>query len=994
MKPFANLPKADGKTVKVTVPEPKAARVKDKARDMTQLMKNNIFRRGHGVSLKVLEALQLRFPDWTFEFKEGAARHPHPMGAVERAVCEELAFRDITKMHGRDVFITDIGGNANRHVGSGRTSVHSCNPKLSASDVVRRRPESYYSGANYCHDTAEKCRYDPDVYLSIHSLYYLTRQSILDFVFRSKKGELKAVVHRFDKLYGALHFNGEISESVYSVQGGDKLSVHMKVNGNDVGYTHDPLLWLCTNYFEAGGRAMAWSGYPIGDSWIYTFVKAPTGLHSESTQTLDLIDSLDRDDHYGSVKSMRSYAGGKDLTPAMEALGITDKRFVSMGPFSLVYSRTKTIHVVPKDLIRTVALKMVHVARNKEGLKLCSSVMQAQLRKMNMPAEMKIKCATYGTSMAFIYTLKDEISAFNNLCRPKYLKMFDQLASIMSLTPWGCCGFNQAAEEHDLDNITIASYNDDRSSVPSRAFNARKAWAKGLLGYESSRPLKDLKKNSTVRVPDEPDAREYGPQMHVNCMSFSNYLPVVPNPSRNNEVVALVNRVCMVVPAEDPQVWDSIQQYSLKLMDEFEMEPVEGTDQHLYEQWIKHYDAKTRQRYDLAMMKVARDGLNANDYKVSMFVKRETTMKGGPEVQDFDPRAIQSFSDEVNVVYGPFIWHCANEIKKRWNSEARICYTSGMTGEDIGMWRAQFAHDPVTIFEWDYNRYDGTKKRGAFNNERQMKIKLGIEARPLANGVDKYFQKLSGRTRSGVSYTVEFVMPSGRQDTSCSNTFENGSCGDYCFHVYFGERGLDWKIAVNGDDGVAVVRGILSEEDRKGFADTMTSIMLQAGFDIVVKSTHDWAEVEFCSSLFWPVEGGYVLAPKIGRRLPKIGFGLRPLSLPEIKGMVLGLQIEAGFLPVIRMYVEKALLLLQNVEAAAYEDDRLQYKSFCVSKHEPNEETHLFFLARYGFTSHYVEESFGISLKECVSIYTCMNFPLLELLVDVDVATTPILALT
>jgi len=942
----------------------------------------NVFSRGHSVDPKTQAVLERTYKGWTFEFGSNS-EHPHPMGAAERAICEELAYRDIQRNHGSGVSITDIGGNANRHCSAGRLTVHSCNPILSSDDAVRRHPTNYKPEANYCSNTSQQCPFTPDVYLSVHSLYYLKRDDILDFVYRSRTGNLYAVVHRFDNLYGTYHDNGVDVESSYQIiESEGDIKVAMKVRGNPTAYIHDPCLWLSETYYEKSGRAMAWTGYPVGDSWIYRFTTAPNGLDTNRMVEMPLVDSLNRDDHHGTVNGVRSLGDDKRFKPTLEFLKISNVRFISCGGFTIVYRRNSRYVLVPKQLIRSVALKMVGLPRTKDSLKLCTTYMKQEIKHLDMPISMKIDCAIYGSAMAFTCNLADEIEAFNSLCSPTFRRMFDRLSKVMELVTWDrfvCCG-NMA--EMVEANVTVDVYNADRSSVPGRTFNVRKAWPEGLPGVESCMPLRTMKTGASYRPAEEPELKEPKPQMHSNCITFSNHIPVVSNPSFNNEEKALVNRALVDTPPEDLELWDRVRAWSRDAVEDFSR--VSGTHAELFQKWNAHYPPKQREINIKALHELNRDGLNARDLDNKMFVKREVLLKGGPIYQDFDPRAIQGCSPKANVAFGPFIWHMSKILSAKWNPDHRICYTSGMTAEQIGNWRASFSQEDVTIVELDESRYDAHQGEGAYTNSNILKYHCGIEDYPYAKAVNDSLVKTKGWTYKGSRYSVPYTMTSGRQDTSVSNSFNNGTKLDFLLDTF----GLDceYKMLVHGDDSLVVIRKKMSPRAKKELENFLVEMNLRLGFSTKCKVSDQWHEVEYCSSLFWPTSDGYVLGPKIGKRLPKIGFGIRPLNSGETKAMLMGLALEAGFVPVIRKYAEYASSLLKEVKIKEFADERKQYKSLATTSHTASDETNVFFMSRYGFDIDSVEEIFMASLAGVKSVYDCVDFPLMEIFTDVDLS--------
>lgn len=224
-------------------------------------------------------------------------------------------------------------------------------------------------------------------------------------------------------------------------------------------------------------------------------------------------------------------------------------------------------------------------------------------------------------------------------------------------------------------------------------------------------------------------------------------------------------------------------------------------------------------------------------------------------------------------------------------------------------------------------------------------------------------------------------MTSGSANTSCGNSLTTGCTIDYTFRQLLGYK--DYKMLVHGDDNLLVIKGHIPEDVLKEKVKTLKEFMNKLGFKIKCKTSYHWYDVEYCSSLFWPTRNGYVLGPKIGKRLPKIGFSLRKLEVGDVKGMIIGLKCEANFIPVIRLYINKMFDLLKKVKSKDYVDKRSVYKSLASEIHSTCDDTNMFFFERYGTT---VEEA-ELMFRECTKgagITSCVDYPLLKTFTDRD----------
>jgi hypothetical protein len=960
----------------------------------------NIFSRGHGVSKSQLAELTARFPGWEFKYGEGAL-HPHPVGAAERAITEQMLYGEIVRKYGDKVKITDIGGNANRHLRSGRTNVHSCNPVLSASDVIRRRPDSYLEGADYCTKIAEKCQFRPDVYLAVHSLYYMSPANILYLVGRSLKGRLYAVCHSFEKLYGGFHYVDDVAESTYQVFAeGDDMRVHMKVNGNHTGYSHSACTWLReSNYLQIGDEAMAWSSQPVGDSHLYEFSVAPLGLDRENHRDLPLCESLNRCDHHGSVGGVIAHGDQSEFRPMLEELKINTGRVVSYGQWTATFFASQRTILVPKDLIVKVGNSMVGMPRTERTLTTCINRMRTHLNKMNVPEAMKSDCLTYGSSLAFVYSLKDEIHAFNSLCRSPVSRLFASLSRALSMSPLGCC--DVAADVAPSDRRARERIGKDLAALYSRdyvtpaiagSFNAREAWPDGLPGVECNMEKKPLKTGARIKETpaNEPDVIR--PQLQVNCPIFTPIQAVVPNPSKNNEELALRNRALVDTPAEDTAMWNLVIRHAHRATRGLERIDVQFDE--LFMTWNAKFPVEVQKRYLLAYANVRQQGLTPKDLMLKMFIKREVTLKTGDVFEDFDPRAIQGCSDEMNVAYGPFIWAASKKLCSTWNPKERICYTSGLTAEDIGAWRATFdGESSTTIVELDESRYDAHQGIGVAACSYVLKQALGIENYHLPAFIETEMMVKRGSSKY-FKYRVPGTMTSGKADTSLSNSFVNAMKLDYLLRK-FGILEKEIRMLVNGDDSLVVIKRAMTAARTEKLRTFLVEENLKLGFRTKCKIRTEWHEVEYCSGLFWPVEDGYVLGPKIGRRLPKLGFGVTKLTDAQIRSMVIGMKNDLSHVPVLRVYFEYCMKLVRKnknqekankanktsdlrVKNATYVDKEAPYKNLCSQVHSATAETEEFFTRRYGFSLRLCEDAMRLSLDQIKTITDCVHYPLMK----------------
>jgi len=777
-----------------------------------------------------------------------------------------------------------------------------------------------------------------------------------------------------------MHSVDGCAESLYETfVEGDRILVTMKVKGNFTGYTHDPCHWLNSTYFESGGRAMCWTGRPIGDSWIITFREVPKPLVGRISVDVDrdlcLVSSLKRNDHYGGVAGVLSLGDESSFKPMLGLLKLRLREIRSCGPYVWMGMQKTRSVLVPKDLIESVAIKLVGMPRDKHTLRICIQKMQLAVRSdaLSIPMSMRADCIIYGSSLAFVMFVKEEIESFNRLCTPYYMKLYSRLAGVMNLEHWVCC----CGAVEDDEVITVTQYNADRSSATGPVFDAKKAWPLGLPGYESRKPLTKPRPNATIRAQKAVEATTKG-QFHAVCTTFQNYIPLVPYASETNEAVAIANRALMDVPAPEPRVWAELDKFADKYVKRFRPVSCEDPDRDFLE-WNSRFPKGRAKNQADAYETLKTDPLCRKDYLRKAFCKRELTMKGGPVPEEFDPRAIQGNSDRLNAAYGPFTYKVSEQLKALWHENHLITYTGGMTAEQIGAWRAQFAQD-VTIVECDESRYDCHQGKQVHDMYGRVEKRCGSDRYPNVEKARQSMRRIEGWTSKGVKYGVDYTMTSGSPTTSTSNSFINGIKTAYIMKMCGFPKA---KMLVHGDDSLIVIGEVLNDKRKAGFVKKLKEINRKLGFETKVKVSNDWSQVEYCSSLFWPVKGGYVLGPKVGKRLPKIGFTLRELSAGQVKGMLIGLQIECGYIPVLREYAAHQLTLMSSVKKKQYQDLERRHKSLPQTVHETDKATIDFFFARYGVRADVAIAELHKALTG--NLTDCVNYSLLEEFVRVDV---------
>lgn len=356
-----------------------------------------------------------------------------------------------------------------------------------------------------------------------------------------------------------------------------------------------------------------------------------------------------------------------------------------------------------------------------------------------------------------------------------------------------------------------------------------------------------------------------------------------------------------------------------------------------------------------------------------------------------DPRNIIQFSDRNNVQHGPPLYAIGKTLALDcWNKHHWIFYTSGAHAEDISDWIhnqcIRLNLDFKTCYKVisDQKRQDGHVSVEALMFELKLYVLLGLPPEICVTLENETYTV--GFTKSGIF----FCRPGGR-NTGAPNTSEGNSKMNAIMNLVMLHQQnpiTNWNdppiaIMVQGDDIF-----IIGLEDYLENISATKSIDLAAEMGFLVKFydiTRNLDDTDYCSRYFWPTYDhplGYVLGPKIGKVLNKIGYSRTPTDCPYARnrGIALSLYKDLQHVPFLRKWVNHILLITEG-----YEAEELPYThsihSRSVSK--PNAETWEFLYNRFGLTE-LDEDFFEIQLKQVDTLPYHIEIEWLNRVLDLD----------
>ena len=392
--------------------------------------------------------LALYMPGYIPLVGAGATAHPHPIANFERLVAEIVCYRECEKMSSRTEYIVDIGGNPNRHGKFKRKGCWSLNPTITPNDAVRN---SLWTSNFWCQHKLQdacKCAAPVSVFMSIHSLYYLSCDEILEAVHSCSAKTLIAALHEFGSAAGTMCL-GEVQ---YEVDG--KGTVRSLTKGNSHTYEHDCCAWLKTGAYKSGGRAMAWSVHTrIGDTIIYRFSVAPINVAYHPPQMeVDYKRAVASVDYFGPIKKQRITAMGI----VSDTVSVNDfERYpvFSMGA-SLIVGVDQDSCLIPKELISQVVASMAYKPRTSDTFQQCVSIVRSLSKRLDIPDKYLAGVTTHAPIICFsmiefqersmLAMLWDKATLFSNYndaisFRTNWLKRFTgYLLPIGAMTTVAC----------------------------------------------------------------------------------------------------------------------------------------------------------------------------------------------------------------------------------------------------------------------------------------------------------------------------------------------------------------------------------------------------------------------------------------------------------------------------------------------------------------------------------------------------------------------------
>jgi hypothetical protein len=375
--------------------------------------------------------------------------------------------------------------------------------------------------------------------------------------------------------------------------------------------------------------------------------------------------------------------------------------------------------------------------------------------------------------------------------------------------------------------------------------------------------------------------------------------------------------------------------------------------------------------------KLSRRQLYQYTYR-SSFVKVENDLYSSPSGRkDKAPRLIQGAQPEFICLVGPWIMALQDLLKRRWNTDNFICFTSGVSAEKAAN------HVTTGTGRWledDLGKFDSSIRRPWCEFEVWLCKKMGAPRAVL----DLMTANISthGSTHHGWRYKCDGTRKSGDPYTSLMNSIVNGLSHLYLYCKWTNktvDQARDsLRMLVQGDDNCMRHAEMTKFPWREGMAGL--------GFDSEAIYRNHPNEVEFCSCRLYLVEEGFwVFGPKPGRVLAKFGYIINPPANVSresmMRGVALGLKKGCSYIPPINSVIERVLQLTDGHQAwferkqfAPFAEEPLKPKVYYSAGVDVMLNLDMNYDWDYGKQAHFDKRVSQLELGDCLGSYSELLF--------------------
>lgn len=842
-------------------------------------------------------------PNRSFTARAGAYSHPHPVSHAVR----QWAYVNVLNYIASDanntntpILITDIGGHHSMpDVHPLAPVVHATKPYFDSADYHRTRRPAFSCECRFP-ATCERC--DRATYLmSIHSLYYLSREDICNAV---RTAPLFAAVHIFDGL------KGKHQEMSWARSG---TKIMMQQTGDSQHYTHDNIDWVFMKsmYTSASGYSMCWKieAHPSGtyfvtfrrcpidtipapayypdftdtiyarsvegiilhdpaavrmSLWYYFIPKTAAVVHLELFETLvdywssRTVDHINLRDGMGKAKSLIS--GNQYQLPSATSL----QAHVALAAIEAAKRTTAAVTIIRESDIDLGVYNSYLTGTRSIVVSPYRAILDSIVKD---PVRLGLTATTVFL-LCVILKLRFQLfwRSFRFGRRPAMGSAFDFHPLLFAIFMYCLNWWNKKQRTKSWRSL-VTSFT--KSVIPHTVFSLLRPGVTGWVVRVShcvtehfkrkpQNPAAHVVTNAATTAPCKPTIGAV-----LTGVAFSAWDTTVCRSCAHNEHSAIINRVTSATP--EPTLTAPMGPLTM-------VAPSSVADAELA--WRKGLiPAKDRvyQSWYRDEPLVREEQRAAHE----LFVKRENAVKAfgaHPDEVEIRPRAIQTSTPYSNALLGPFIssFTKALELHVSYLSDT-ACFVYTKSPKDIALYVSSVLglfKNPV-FYSIDVASADASVSR-QFN-----KVFRDILAHAGASDDVLKFVKanlpIRGVSKSGIRYSTDRGIPSGVQYTTTSHSVQALTIWD-SLKFTPGQAFLFNK----SDDNLVIV-----EADNQEPAILFMRAMLDNGLNTTFTASSKLCNAEFLSMRFFGFHGRVSCIPKIGRTMSKLFWSCYPTRIGD-----------------------------------------------------------------------------------------------------------------
>lgn len=707
-----------------------------------------------------------------------------------------------------------------------------CKPVMHTKDICQTYETTIQQ--NCCSHIASECDcVNPDVYLSIDSIYEFTPHEIALLVIKSKHKLLLAAHHNFEHSFGSIM--GELN---YIVE--DEL-VKCTVN-NEVSYKSN-LSWMRAGAYHFKHKkknvTLAWKKIKTYQSSSITMFTVHNNHipHYNQQYSDKFIPALQNENYYGNVNLTSGLSDTKVKDFVGEHFTLDEIKIYSWGSHAIMFNtKTQERYYTPKNLVTHMSLYCMGKVRNVDSFKNALGHARIAARNYNIPPNILDDSLFAATTLGFISMIAKEIKIMHSIIKPVLGLMdihtkamaFDyktvlsnKVIAAMALLIAGIgkvSGLALAAAGVSTGLVPAAiltgaasvaavtaayNYSQQTNTKTLHPFtNYKINFASNQPSYRSiplplqtlpARPIeitfeeleqKKIDRTANIQFGDLSVNRKTKEPILVAGIVSTMSMPIVLENSAIASAYSIVSRPLtpqLVHTVEfDFKLFNEFYHYSIKYFDEFLPDVLELRPKD-FSIWNSKFTLSQQKIHQKALLEFnvsPSDRINT----CGSFPKIESVIKSTTEgAIPYDPRNIASRDPQHNVVTAPFIHAMSDLLAKMWciKEEYGLVYTSKVSADAIG----EYFYNSLqginrVVAEGDYKRYDTTIHIGFLLLERDYYALCGASQTVLESLTRSI--KTVAYDKFGTKFSVDGVRHSGDPNTSCGNTLIQGLATTFC----------------------------------------------------------------------------------------------------------------------------------------------------------------------------------------------------------------------